>query len=165
MAAQISNKEVQLRDILEKDLPIFFDHQLDCSANYMAAFTSKDPTDRTAFMNRWANILSTQNIIKKTITYQEYVVGHIVKFEQFGHPEVSYWIGQQFWGNGIATNALRKFLEYVEIRPLYARAAKDNIGSIRVLEKCHFTVIDEDKGYSNSRSKDVEEIVLKLEKS
>ena len=161
MDAQTSNKEVQLRDVVEIDLPIFFEHQLDDSANYMAAFTSKDATDREAFMNHWSKILSNQNIIKKTITFKEDVVGHIVKFEQFGHPEVSYWIGKEYWGKGIATNALRKFLDFVEDRPLYARAAKDNIGSLRVLEKCHFTIIDDDKGYSNSRGEEVEEFILK----
>lgn len=55
------------------------------------------------------------------------------------------------------------FLDCVEIRPLYARAAKDNIPSIRVLEKCGFKIISEDQGFSNARGTDVEEFILKLE--
>src|SRR2546422_2342181 len=34
------------RDVIGNDLPIFFDQQLDPDANYMAAFTAGDPTDR-----------------------------------------------------------------------------------------------------------------------
>ncbi len=30
---------VQLRDVTEHDLPVFFGHQLDPAANYLAAFT------------------------------------------------------------------------------------------------------------------------------
>jgi RimJ/RimL family protein N-acetyltransferase len=60
---------------------------------------------------------------------------------------------------------LSKFLDYIKARPLYARVAKDNIASIRVLEKCGFRITSEDKGFSNARDKDVEEFILKLEPS
>lgn len=50
----------------------------------------------------------------------------------------SYWIGKQYWGKGIATEALLNFLPKLKVRPLYARAAKENPASIRVLEKCGF---------------------------
>lgn len=90
------------------------------------------------------------------------MVGHVSKFEMFGDPNVSYWIGKEYWGEGIATRALSMFLDLIEERPLYARAAKDNIASIRVLEKCRFIVIAEDKGYSNARLADVEEFIFML---
>jgi RimJ/RimL family protein N-acetyltransferase len=48
-------------------------------------------------------------------------------------------------------------------RPLYARVAKDNVASIRVLERCGFEVCGEDRGFSNARSEEVEEYILKLE--
>ncbi len=41
---------VQLREVEEADLSIFFEQQLDPESNRMAAFTAKDPTDRGAFM-------------------------------------------------------------------------------------------------------------------
>lgn len=53
----LKNAEIKLRDVIEVDLPIFFEQQLDYTANYMAAFTAKDPSDRDAFMNHWANII------------------------------------------------------------------------------------------------------------
>lgn len=35
-----------LRDMDDRDLPIFFQHQSDPAANFMAAFTSKNPAGR-----------------------------------------------------------------------------------------------------------------------
>jgi RimJ/RimL family protein N-acetyltransferase len=90
-------------------------------------------------------------------------VGHVLSFEQFGEREVSYWIGREYWGQGIATQALAQFLDTLETHPLYARAAKDNIASIRVLEKCGFRISGKDKGFANGRGKEIEEFILKLE--
>jgi RimJ/RimL family protein N-acetyltransferase len=47
-------------------------------------------------------------------------------------------------------------------RPLYARAAKDNIASIRVLEKCGFQVMGYDKGFAIARGKEIEEVIMQL---
>jgi len=47
--------------------------------------------------------------------------------------EVTYWLGRDFWGRGLATQALKRMLHLVVDRPIFARAAADNIGSIRVL--------------------------------
>ena len=153
---------VILRDTTEDDLPIFFEQQLDSDANYMAAFTAKDPTDKDAFTAHWAKILGDRTKINKTILFNEQVAGYVACFEQFGEREVCYWIGKEYWGRGLATKALSDFLGYVKARPLYARVAKDNIASIRVLEKCGFTISGEDKGFSNARGEEVEEFILKL---
>jgi RimJ/RimL family protein N-acetyltransferase len=87
----------------------------------------------------------------------------VLSIEQFGEREVSYWIGKEYWGRGIATKALTLFLEELKVRPLYARAAKDNVASLRVLAKCGFKVVGEDRGYANARGAEIEEYVLKLE--
>lgn len=156
------NSEVILRDVNKDDLPIFFEQQLDKTSNLMAAFTAKDPTDKIAFMSHWQKILDDDRIIKKTVLFNGQVAGHVSSFEQFGEPEVSYWIGRDYWGRGVATRSLSQLLDYVNIRPLFARVVKDNTASIRVLEKCGFKICGEDKGYSNARTEEVEEYVLKL---
>lgn len=153
---------VTLRDIQEDDLPIFFEHQQDPVSNHMAAFTSKDPSDWNQFWNHWNRILTDQNIFKQSIIQENQVVGHVISFEMFGEREVTYWINRDCWGKGVATEALKQFLRLDLTRPLYARAAKDNIGSRRVLEKCGFIIVDEDKGFANARNKEVEEFVFKL---
>src|SRR5437762_1977734 len=38
-----SSRLLFLRDVVEADLPVFFDFQLDPGANNMAAFTARDP--------------------------------------------------------------------------------------------------------------------------
>jgi RimJ/RimL family protein N-acetyltransferase len=55
-----------------------------------------------------------------------------------------------------------QFLDVVQTRPLYARAAQDNAASIRVLQKCGFMICGEDKGFANARGEEVEEIILRL---
>lgn len=155
--------EVLLRDVLEDDLSTFFKQQLDPDANYMAAFTVKNPVDRAAFSTHWAKILADDSIKIKTILYGADIAGHIACHEWFGDPEVTYWIGKEFWGLSIGTRALSQFLLALEVRPLFARAAKDNIASIRVLEKCGFVVSCHDRGFANARGEEIDELILKLE--
>ncbi|WP_137789250.1 GNAT family N-acetyltransferase [Bacillus sp. E(2018)] len=161
----ICKNDVKLRDIKEDDLPIFFEQQLDFMANYMAAFTPKDPNDKDAFLAHWTKIITDETITVKTILWNDNVTGHISNFEQFGEPEVSYWIGRKYWGQGFATKALSQFLAVIKVRPLFARAAKDNIASIHVLGKCGFRITSEDKGFSHARGTEVEEFILKLDHS
>ncbi len=154
--------EVLLRDVEAADLPIFFDQQLDPDANHMAAFTARNPTDRAAFMEHWARILGDETITKRTIVVDGQVAGNVASFDQFGEREVGYWIGKDFWGKGVATRALSAFLREVRVRPLHARVARDNLASLRVLQKCGFTICGEDKGYSHARGEEVEELILIL---
>ena len=155
--------EVVLRDVVEDDLSFFFDFQLDPDANYMAAFTHEDPTDREAFTTHWNKILADPTTINKTIVCDGQVVGSVASFEDSGKLEVTYWLGKAYWGKGIATQALTALLPQVNTtRPIYARVAKDNVASRRVLEKCGFHVIGESKGYANARGEEIEELLLEL---
>ncbi len=155
--------ELFLRDVVNTDLPIFFEQQLDQETNYMAAFTAKDPTDQAAFTAHWQRILADTTVIIKTIAFNGQVVGSVLSYEEEGKTEVSYWLGKEFWGKGLATWALAEFLAHDnKTRPIYARVAKDNLGSRRVLEKCGFTVISETKGFANARHEEIEELLLEL---
>lgn len=155
--------KVKLREVQESDLERFFEHQLDQQANLMAAFTAKDPADREAFKAHWSRILSDESITIRTVLYKKQVAGHILCHTWFGEPEISYWLGREYWGKGIATSALVLFLELAGERPLYARCAKDNGASLRVLQKCGFKISGEDKGFSMARGQEVEEYILKIE--
>ena len=155
--------DVALQDVTEGDLPTFFEQQLDPVANHMAAFTTKDPADRDAFLAHWTKILADNSMTKKTIVFSGVVAGHIASFERFGKREVTYWVGKSFWGKGLATRALSEFLRCVKGRPLYARAAKDNVASLRVLDKNGFRICGADRCFSNARGEEVEEFILVLE--
>ena len=158
----MSNKPV-LRNVVNDDLPIFFENQLDPEANHMAAFTARDPTDREAFLAHWHRILADTTNIIQTIVVNGQVAGSVSSYEEEGRPEVTYWLGKEYWGKGIATWALKEFLaQKNQIRPIYARVAKDNLASRRVLEKCGFKIIGESKGFANARGQEVEEFLLEL---
>jgi RimJ/RimL family protein N-acetyltransferase len=156
--------DIELRDATEIDVPIFFEIQLDPVANYMVAFTVKDPADRSAYDEKWSKILSDDTIIKKTILVDGRVAGSVLSFVApwSAKREVAYWIGRQFWGRGIATKALSQLLNCEKTRPLYARAAADNVGSIRVLEKCGFLITGCEKAFANARGEEIDEAVLEL---
>ena len=114
------------------------------------------------FTAHWTRILNDSAVCKRTILFEGQVVGHISKFEQFGEPEISYWIGKEYWGKGIATSALSAFLHTVTERPLYGRAAKDNLASQRVLEKCGFTLQGCNRDFANARGEEIEEVIFTL---
>ena len=151
--------KIILRDVTESDLPILFEQQLDPEATAMAAFPSRD---RDAFMAHWAKIMVYEKNIIKAISYDGEVAGYILSWEMEGEREVGYWLGKAYWGKGIATQALTEYLSIVKTRPLMAHVARHNIGSRRVLEKCGFKVIGEDK-YTNPAGVEVEEFVLRLD--
>lgn len=154
--------EISLRNSTESDIEIFFQNQLDEEANYMAAFTPKDPSDKEAYVSKWTRLLKDPTINMKTIIADGEIAGTVLKFEMDGKAEITYALGKQFWGKGIATKALQEFLPLEDIRPLFGVAAFDNHGSIKVLEKCGFERIGTDKGFANARGKEIEEIIFRL---
>jgi len=91
------------------------------------------------------------------------VAGNVVCFGPPDDREIGYWIGRTFWGKGVATRALLAFLVQVEGRPLYAHVVSDNVGSIRVLEKCGFTVARRVTEFFEQRGEEVEAVILKLD--
>jgi RimJ/RimL family protein N-acetyltransferase len=80
------------------------------------------------------------------IIYNGEVVGSIGAFRQQNihskTAEIGYYVGEKYWGNGIATAAVtllsRFFFENTDIMRLFAEPFAANIGSIRVLEKAGF---------------------------
>ena len=151
--------EILLRDVIESDLPLLFEQQLDTEATQMAAFPSRD---RDAFMAHWTKIMADESNILKTIVFDGQAAGNIVSWEGSGEWEVGYWIGKEYWGKGIATQALLLFLDLVKIRPLYAHVAKHNIASRRVLEKCGFRMIGMEWVLDMQGENKIEEFILKL---
>ncbi len=158
----MQNRQLNLRQTQKPDLELFFQFQLDKEANYLAAFTSKDPTDKEAYFEKFTKLLNDPTINMQTILVDETIAGSIAKFEMEGDTEITYWIDRNFWGKGIATTALKKFLTVENTRPIFGRVAFDNLGSQKVLEKCGFVKIGKDKGFANARQTEIEEFIYKL---
>ena len=145
----------------EDNLPVLYEQQLDPEAAAMAAFV---PRDREAFFAHWkTRILADDAVEKKTILFDGKVAGNIVCFEQQGKTLVGYWIGREYWGKGIATRALAALRDQVKQRPLYAYVAAHNIGSIRVLQKCGFTVCGKSRVRPREDDGEIDELIYRLD--
>ncbi|MFD4262086.1 GNAT family N-acetyltransferase [Streptomyces sp. NPDC058534] len=152
---------IALREVHDSDLPVFFRQMNDPEALHMAAFTHKDPTDRDAFEAHWRKIRASHDVVR-TILGDGDVVGSAAVYGEPGEREVTYWVDRAYWGQGVATAALRALLAEVRDRPLYGRAAADNTGSRRVLEKCGFEMSARARGFAAARGEEIDEVVLHL---
>jgi ribosomal-protein-alanine N-acetyltransferase len=158
----INNSELILRPSEISDLETLFLFQLDEEATHLAAFTPKDRTDKTAYINRYTKFLSDPTINQQTIIVNNVIAGSIAKYEMYGAAQITYWIDKKFWGSGVATTALKQFLTIENTRPIFGGTAFDNIGSQKVLEKSGFVKIGVDKGFANARQVEIEEFIYKL---
>ncbi|MFD7875143.1 GNAT family N-acetyltransferase [Streptomyces sp. NPDC059766] len=152
--------EVALRKVHDSDLAVFFRQMNDPESLRMAAFTPQDPADRDDFEAKWRRIRDRELV--RTVLVDGDVVGTASVYGEPGEREVTYWVDRAYWGRGIATAALRLLLAEVSERPLYARAAADNEGSLRVLRKCGFRESARATGFANARGEEIAEIVLTL---
>lgn len=153
---------VQLRPVADSDLPIFFEHQRDPLGVHMAAFTVQDPDDRAAFDDHWRRLLSDPTILMRTIEVNGQPAGHVSSYVGDVGLEITYWLGREYWGRGIASAALQAFLLVQTHRPLRGRAAADNAASLRVLERCGFARVGQARGFANARQAEIDEILLEL---
>ncbi|MFJ9898029.1 GNAT family N-acetyltransferase [Streptomyces sp. NPDC091280] len=153
--------QVALRPVHDSDLPVFFRQTNDPESLRMAAFTPAAPADRDAFDAHWKRVRASSDVLR-TVLVDGDVVGSAAVYGEAGAREVTYWIDRAYWGQGIATAALRDLLAEVPERPLHARVAADNAGSRRVLEKCGFRVTAHARGFANARGAQIDELVLAL---
>jgi RimJ/RimL family protein N-acetyltransferase len=62
--------------------------------------------------------------------------------EEYRSAEIGYWLGEEFWGRGIATEVLIAVTEYAfsqfDLSRLYAHVFEWNVASARVLEKAAY---------------------------
>jgi len=137
--AEPMTPRVIIRDVAESDLPVLFAQQNDPPANAMAAFPAKE---LEPFMAHWRGMMKDPNGSKKTIAADGKVLGNVLCFRRGGRDLIGYWIGREYWGQGIATRALAMFLQQVTTRPLFALVATHNIGSAKVLTKCGFRLVE-----------------------
>ncbi|MFI0168691.1 GNAT family N-acetyltransferase [Streptomyces sp. NPDC017095] len=153
--------EIVLRAVQDGDLPVVRRQMTDPEAVRMAAFCPDGLDDREAFAAYWKRLRGTSHVLRAVLA-DGAVVGTAAVYGVPGEREVTYWIDRAYWGRGVATAALRALLAEVRDRPLYARAAADNAGSLRVLRKCGFRETARARGFANARGREIEEVVLVL---
>jgi RimJ/RimL family protein N-acetyltransferase len=150
---------VQLRPVLSTDLRAFFDHQSDPVAVAMAAVKSQN---NKQFFARWNRLICSTEIYLRTIDVKDQVAGSICCFPSQGQSCVGYFLGREYWGQGVATEALRLLLSAVQVRPLQAYVAEHNLASARVLEKNGFQEVDRRHSAETDRYIACTEVVYRL---
>ena len=104
------------------------------------------------------------------IVNNDKLVGSIGIYRQenihFRTAELGYYIGAEFWGNGIATEAVRLVCKWVfdttDIVRIYAEPFAENIASCRVLQKNGFIEegILRKNAYKNGKFRDMKLFAL-----
>lgn len=153
---------IDLRALEDDDLDAVFDMMRDRDAIALAAFTAEKPDDRAAFDAWIGRVRGAADAETRVVTEDGGFAGTIASFAVDGDREVSYWIAHHAWGRGVATEALRLLVAREPVRPLFARVAAHNAGSIAVLEKNGFTEVSRLTSYAPGVERDVEEIVYVL---
>jgi RimJ/RimL family protein N-acetyltransferase len=152
--------EVRLRRVEDADVDVFFGHQADPQAVEMAAFPARG---REQFAAHWAKVRADRANVTRTIVADGRVAGYIGSWPADGQQHLGYWVGREWWGRGVATQALALLVGEVPIRPLYAHVVRHNVGSIRVLEKCGFRRDRAEEATAPAPDDGIEELVFVLD--
>ncbi len=151
---------VRLRPVTSGDLPWIFRMQSDPESNRMAVTI---PRSAEAFDAHWKAVLVDPNITARVILLGDATVGLISVFQRDARDFVGYWIEREYWGRGIASEALRLLLIDVPRRPIAARVATTNPASLRILTKCGFQIVSVQHAPATDRFPACEEALLVLE--
>jgi RimJ/RimL family protein N-acetyltransferase len=154
---------ITLRALREDDLDDLYRWESDPTAAGMAAFTRADPADRAAFDAHHQRVRSDPNNTNQAIEEDGVLAGMIASFTVEGDRELTYWIDRVRWGRGVASEAVRIFLELETQRPLFARAAAHNLGSNKVLLRNRFMKIGEETSWAAGVGEDVLEYIYRLD--
>lgn len=154
---------VALRAIQDFDLEAIFRMEQEPEAVRMAAFTAPDPADRAAFDSHMSRIRASPDVSTYVITVDGEFVGTAASFTAEGEREVTYWVERAQWGRGIATSALALLIDRESVRPLFARAASANAGSVAVLGKNGFVEIGRERSFAAGVNAEVEETIFRLD--
>lgn len=150
---------VRLRSVEPGDLPALYVHQADSIANQMAV---THPRSAEAFHEHWTKIINDPAVIARAILADGEMVGYVSRFCIEDTAYVGYWIARNHWGRGIVSRALALLLEESPSRPLFARVARSNTASLRVLEKCGFAIVRYEDSPATERYPSCEEAILVL---
>lgn len=138
----MSHEKLSLMPITEADLPTLFTFESDPVASQMADFPSRD---EAVFYQHWQQkVIAVPDAIAQGIWLQDKLIGSMLSWY---NPKdsliengrlIGYWIGREYWGRGIATQALELFLPLLPKEPLFAYVAAHNIGSLKVIKRYGF---------------------------
>jgi len=125
-----------------------FEIQMEPESNTMAG---TKPRTREVFFTNWDKYFADEQIRARVIEVHGEIAGSVACFQADGKNCLGYWMAKEFWGKGLASRAVKMFLEEETRRPLHATAASANTASRRSLEKCGFELVEEKMGEETER--------------
>ncbi len=136
---------IELRDFEQRDIEVLV--KLLNNKNVTQYLTTRIPQPYTTQDAEWWVNTGSKAGIAKAIDVDGTLVGVISitigDYENARSAEIGYWLGEDYWGEGIATKAVDKMTNNVfsnsEIVRLFARVFAPNKESMHVLEKCGYT--------------------------
>lgn len=123
--------------------------------------------DSRKLVNSWLNDEDVNAIVYKPANK---VIGHICIDEDSEEGrddtrELGFVVNRDFWGNGVATQAVKLVLDKLKARGIkyvWACCFKENLASKRVIEKCGFEFMQEGRFYSESLDKEFDSLEYRL---
>ena len=118
---------ITLRPVEPSDVDVFYDHQADTGRGRRWRRSRRATAPRISNIGRSASWRIPDGIVR-TIVVDGAVAGNVLSWLD---PEMGrllgYWIGREFWGQGVATAAVSAYLAEVRERPIQAFVAAHNI--------------------------------------
>jgi RimJ/RimL family protein N-acetyltransferase len=139
---------VELRAMQDEDKAEIFKFQSDPASCRMAVVNARDQAGFDAF---WAKVMGDATIASRSILVDGVIVGSMSVFTMEGERMLGYWIDRAWWGRGVASRAVKAFLEDVKERPIVAHVADTNAGSIKVLERNGFVLQSTEESPASER--------------
>lgn len=137
---------ITLRDYAKADIESLLGLANNPQVSYFLVYTFPYPYTR-ADAEWWLSTgVKAEGTVTKAIEYNGNFVGSVGLTLQVGWrdhlAEIGYWLGEPYWGKGIATQAVQRMTEYafsdLQLQKLYAPILAPNKASIRVVEKCGY---------------------------
>jgi ribosomal-protein-alanine N-acetyltransferase len=135
---------IELRGFVERDIEAIVEQLNNYSVSKF--LSSKIPFPYTRSDAEWWVTVGCKSGITKAIYLNDTFVGVVGatpgENENSRSAEIGYWLGESFWGQGIATIAASQLTEIIfsctNIVRLFAYVFSPNKASMRVLEKCGY---------------------------
>ena len=135
-----------LRDLKQQDTKLLVEFLN--NINVTKYLSTRIPQPYTSQDAEWWVNKGSKTGITKAIEVNENFAGvigvTIGEYENSRSAEIGYWLGEEYWGKGIATEAITEMTNDVfsstEIIRLFAPVFSPNKASMRVLEKCGYTL-------------------------
>ncbi len=135
---------IEFRDFKNEDADLLVSYLNNTASSWFVS--SRIPQPYTPEAAQWWINTGSKIGFSKAIIFNGNFVGTIGaipgEMERQKSALIGYWIAEPFWGKGIATEALKQFIDIVfsttDVHRLHATAFAANCASAKVLLKCGF---------------------------